>query len=148
MSVIKYFKRGEWFLHLFVLTRWETVRPVPTKAVLQPAKAATMCMAWMLCTARQLLHKQKGWDRGSGWCHPLSADTAPAMCSSLHAPCGWPHPPPLSHWQLQQLHTTLWCYLSLVPRPPPFSITALPLMCKSKNKNREKLWNQAKIAPQ
>ena len=35
----------EWFLHLFMLTRWEMVKPVPTKAVLQPAKAAAMCMA-------------------------------------------------------------------------------------------------------
>ena len=36
--------RGEeWFGCLFVLTRWEMVQPVPTKAVLQPAEA--MCMA-------------------------------------------------------------------------------------------------------
>ena len=34
----------EWFLHLFVLTRWEMVQPVLTKAIPQPAKAATMCM--------------------------------------------------------------------------------------------------------
>ena len=38
--------RGEeWFLHSFVLTRWEVVQPVLTKAILQPAKAATMCTA-------------------------------------------------------------------------------------------------------
>ena len=36
--------RGEeWFLCPFVLTRWEMVQPVSTKAILQPAKAATMC---------------------------------------------------------------------------------------------------------
>ena len=36
--------RGEeWFGCQFVLTRWELVQPVPTKAVLQPGKA--MCMA-------------------------------------------------------------------------------------------------------
>ena len=39
-------KRGkEWFLCLFVLTRWEIIQPVPTRAFLQPAKAATMCTA-------------------------------------------------------------------------------------------------------
>ena len=36
---------GEWFLRLFVLTRWEMVQLVPTKAFLQPAKAAAMCTA-------------------------------------------------------------------------------------------------------
>jgi len=30
---------------LIVLTRWEVVQPVQTKAILQPAKAAAMCMA-------------------------------------------------------------------------------------------------------
>ena len=38
-------KGGEWLLSLFVLTRWEMVQPVLTKAVLYPAKAAAMCMA-------------------------------------------------------------------------------------------------------
>ena len=37
--------QGEWFLSLFVPTRWEMVQPVPTKAFLQPAKAAAMCTA-------------------------------------------------------------------------------------------------------
>jgi len=36
---------GEWFLSLFVLTRWEMVQPVPTKAFLQSTKAAPMCTA-------------------------------------------------------------------------------------------------------
>ena len=36
---------GEWFLSLFVLTKWEIVQSVPTKAFLQPAKAAAMCTA-------------------------------------------------------------------------------------------------------
>ena len=35
----------EWFLSLFVLTRWEMVQPVPTNTFLQPAKAAAMCTA-------------------------------------------------------------------------------------------------------
>ena len=35
--------RGEeWLVRPFVLTRWEIVQPVPSKAVLQPAKAAAM----------------------------------------------------------------------------------------------------------
>ena len=53
----------------------------------------------------------------------LTADTTAGMCSALHALHGWPHPPPLSHQQLQKLHTILWCYLSLIPRPPPFRPT-------------------------
>ena len=32
----------EWFLYLYVLTRWEIVQPVPTKAFLLPAKTAAM----------------------------------------------------------------------------------------------------------
>ena len=34
----------EWFLRQFV---WEMVQPVPTKAFLQPAKTAAMCMAFL-----------------------------------------------------------------------------------------------------
>ena len=34
---------GEWSLCPFVLTRWEIVQSVPTKVVLQHAKAATLC---------------------------------------------------------------------------------------------------------
>ena len=35
----------EWFLHLFVQTRWEVVQSVLTEATIQAAKAAAMCMA-------------------------------------------------------------------------------------------------------
>ena len=38
-------KGEEWFLCPFVLTRWEMVQLVPTKAILQPAKLGTMCTA-------------------------------------------------------------------------------------------------------
>ena len=39
--------REEWFLYPFVLTRWEMVQPVLTKAVLQRPKASTMCTAYL-----------------------------------------------------------------------------------------------------
>ena len=41
------YKGEEWFLHLFVLTRWGVVQLVPTKVILQLTKAAAMyvCMA-------------------------------------------------------------------------------------------------------
>ena len=35
----------DWFLHPFVLERWEMVQPVLIRAILQLAKAAAMCTA-------------------------------------------------------------------------------------------------------
>ena len=37
--------REAWFLHPFVLTKWEEVQPIPTKAIPQPPRTTTMCTA-------------------------------------------------------------------------------------------------------
>ena len=39
----------EWLLHPFVLAQWEMVKPVLTKACLQPTKTAAMCTAYYKC---------------------------------------------------------------------------------------------------
>ena len=48
-EMLPLYKGEEWFLRPFMLTKWEMVQPVPTKAVPHPAKTAAMCVACHAC---------------------------------------------------------------------------------------------------
>ena len=89
----------------------------------------------------QLLCQQKGWDRGSGWWHPfLLTQQLPCAVQCMH-----PVVDLLSHHQLQQLCTILWCNLSLVPRPSHFRLLLFRFCATRKIQNGGSLGTRLRL---